>query len=458
MKTIYTEEITFNNEPRIKLIFSFDREIINKIRRLPDCRWNQNLLCWHIHYIENHLDYLNKMFNGTFNFRLYQSLPFATRELAAETKPEKETKKFLVPSIIDIEVYLDYNYFVVHFNKPYKSMWIDRMIQLVNPFWDADKRKWIVRNIELNLPIFKNAYINDECVFNIIERKEVNKSSFSKEDCTTSIQKFTKQLYYLNYSGRTIRSYEYQITTFLNFFSSNDIPTLTVDQIKQYLSIKAQEPNFSRSYQNQLISAIKLYFTYIHNRRYDLDMIERPHATRKLPSVLSQEEIRKMLDSLRNMKHKLILSLIYSTGMRVSEATALTLKDIDYEHNTISIKDGKGMKDRIVPLAERLTHDLQEYIKSYQPQFYVFEGINGSQYSPRSVQRIVKNALYKGKIRKNASVHTLRHSYATHLLENGVDLRLIQELLGHKSSRTTEIYTRVSVRSIQAVKSPFDNL
>jgi integrase/recombinase XerD len=144
--------------------------------------------------------------------------------------------------------------------------------------------------------------------------------------------------------------------------------------------------------------------------------------------------------------------------MRVSEATALTLKDIDYEHNIISIKDSKGMKDRIVPLAERLTHDLQEYIKSYQPTFYVFEGINGSQYSPRSVQRIVKNALYKGKIRKHASVHTLRHSYATHLLDNGVDLRLIQELLGHKSSRTTEIYTRVSVRSVQAVKSPFDNL
>ena len=116
------------------------------------------------------------------------------------------------------------------------------------------------------------------------------------------------------------------------------------------------------------------------------------------------------------------------------------------------------MKDRIVPLAERLTHDLQEYIKSYQPTLYVFEGINGSQYSPRSVQRIVKNALFKGKIRKHASVHTLRHSYATHLLENGVDLRLIQELLGHKSSRTTEIYTRVSVRSVHAVKSPFDDL
>jgi integrase/recombinase XerD len=134
------------------------------------------------------------------------------------------------------------------------------------------------------------------------------------------------------------------------------------------------------------------------------------------------------------------------------------LKDIDYERNIINIRDGKGMKDRIVPLAERLINDLKDYIKAYQPQIYLFEGVNGSQYSARSVQRIVKNALNKGKIRKHASVHTLRHSYATHLLENGVDLRLIQELLGHKSSRTTEIYTHVSVRSIQSVKSPLDNL
>ena len=458
MKTIYTEEITFNNEQRIKLIFSFDRDIINKIRRLPECRWNQNLLCWHIHYIENHLDYLNKMFDGVYNFRPYQSLPFATRGTPSETKPEKESERFPVPSVIDIEVYPEYNYFLVHFNKPYKSVWIEKMIKLVSPFWDADNRKWVVRNIQLNLPIFKNAYLNDECVFNIVERKAITKSSFSPEECALSIQKFTKQLYYLNYSSRTIRSYEHQITNFLDCFCSNDIPNLTVEQIKEYITKKTLEPNFSRSYQNQLISAIKLYFTYIHNRKYDLDMIERPHTTRKLPSVLSQDEIRKMLDSLRNTKHKLILSLIYSTGMRVSEATALTLKDIDYERNIISIKDGKGMKDRIVPLAERLILDLEEYIKSYQPKFYVFEGTNGKQYSPRSVQRIVKNALYKGKIRKHASVHTLRHSYATHLLENGTDLRYIQEILGHRSSKTTEIYTHVSTRNIQNVTSPFDLL
>jgi integrase/recombinase XerD len=165
-----------------------------------------------------------------------------------------------------------------------------------------------------------------------------------------------------------------------------------------------------------------------------------------------------MLDSLGNIKHKLILSLIYSTGMRVSEATGLMLKDIDYEGSIINIRNTNGTNDRIVPLAERLVTELKEYIKAYQPRIYVFEGANGSQYSCRSVQRIVKNALYKGSILKRASVQTLRHSYATHLLENGVDLRLIQELLGHKSSRTTEIYTHVSVPSIQSVKSPLDNL
>jgi integrase/recombinase XerD len=455
MKTIYTEEITFNDEKRIKLMFSFDREIINKIRRLPDCRWNQNLLCWHIHYIENHLDYLNKMFADSFTFKLCQNRVVQGNSITCE----KETTP--VPaevSVVEIEVHTDYNYFLVNFNKPYNSFWIEKMIKLLNPMWDAKTRKWIIRNIELNLPLFKKAFVNDNCVLNLIEKREKNTNSFSDDDRRDSLIRFSKQLYYLNYSARTISSYENHILNFLNSFGSEVIPNLSVELIREYISKKSLEPNFSKSYQNQLISAIKLYFNHIHNRKYDMDMIERPHATRKLPSVLSQEEIRKMLDSLRNTKHKLILSLIYSTGMRVSEAVSLMLKDIDYERNIINIKDGKGMKDRIVPLADRIIKDLREYIKSYQPQIYVFEGLNGSKYSCRSVQRIVKNALNKGKILKHASVHTLRHSYATHLLENGVDLRLIQELLGHKSSRTTEIYTHVSVRSIQSVKSPLDNL
>jgi integrase/recombinase XerD len=458
MKTVYTEEIVFNDERRIKLIFSFDREIINKIRRLPDCRWNQNLLCWHIHYIENHLDYLNKMFSGTIEFRLHKCSFSPVKVPDSFDSDSEPTNNSPTVSVVDIEVHPDHNYFLVSFNKPFKSLWIEKMIKLFQPNWDADSRKWTIRNIDQNLPGFKRAYINDECFLNIIEKREKQGLPFSEEDRKVSMMKFTKQLYYLNYSARTIRSYEHHLINFLNSFAALDIQNLTVEQLKEYIGNKTLEPHFSRSYQNQLISAIKLFFVYIFDRKYDLEMIERPHTTRKLPSVLSQDEIRRMIDSLRNTKHKLILCLIYSTGMRVSEAVGLMLKDIDYERNIINIRDGKGMKDRIVPLAEKLVNALKEYSKAYQPQIYLFEGLNGSQYSTRSIQRIVKNALNKGKIRKHASVHTLRHSYATHLLENGVDLRLIQELLGHKSSRTTEIYTHVSVRSIQSVKSPLDNL
>jgi integrase/recombinase XerD len=455
MKTIYTEEMVFNDEKRIKLIFGFDREIINKIRKLPDCRWNKNLLCWHIHFIENHLDYLNNLFSDSLLFKSNQLPAFQNKPLKEGMDTPEGSAQV---SIVDVEVHADFNYFIVNFNKPFKSIWIEKMIKLFKPEWDAGERRWIIRNIEQNLPAFKNAYIHDECVLNFTEKREKKDIPFSNEDRNLSVMKFTKQLYYLNYSARTIRSYEHHIINFLQSFANEDILNLSIEKIKEFISQKSFNPPLSRSYQNQLISAIKLYFLYIHNRKYDLDLIERPHTTRKLPSVLSPEEIRRMLDSIRNSKHKLILSLIYSTGMRVSEATGLMLKDIDYDRNIINIRDGKGMKDRIVPLAEKLLTDLSEYIKSYQPQIYLFEGFNGSQYSSRSIQRIVKHALNKSKIRKPASVHTLRHSYATHLLENGVDLRLIQELLGHKSSRTTEIYTHVSVRSIQSVKSPLDNL
>ena len=209
---------------------------------------------------------------------------------------------------------------MVNFNKPFKSIWIEKMIKLFKPEWDAEERKWIIRNIEQNLPVFKNAYMNDECVLNLTEKREQKTIPLSEEDRNLSIMKFTKQLYYLNYSARTIRSYEHHIMNFLNSFANEDIMNLSVEKIKEFISRKTLEPPLSRSYQNQLISAIKLYFLYIHNRKYDLDLIERPHTTRKLPSVLSPEEIRRMLDSIRNSKHKLILSLIYSTGMRVSEA------------------------------------------------------------------------------------------------------------------------------------------
>jgi len=174
---------------------------------------------------------------------------------------------------------------------------------------------------------------------------------------------------------------------------------------------------------------------------------------------LSKEEIKLILNSPKNIKHKAMLCLLYSCGLRRSEILNLKITHVDSKRKLLIIKQAKGKKDRVVPLSEKIIFQLQEYYKLYRPKIWLFEGqYPGEQYSERSLASVLKQALSIAKIKKPVSLHWLRHSYATHLLENGTDLRYIQEILGHKSSKTTEIYTHVSTKSLQNIKSPFDDL
>jgi len=177
-----------------------------------------------------------------------------------------------------------------------------------------------------------------------------------------------------------------------------------------------------------------------------------------LPTVLSAKEISKILEVTNNLKHKTILVLIYSAGLRLGELVNLEIGDIDSESMKIHIREAKGKKDRYVMLSEKVLQLLREYYRKYKPERYIIEGQNGGKYSPKSVQSVFKRALKKAGIRKKATVHTLRHSFATHLLDEGTDIRYIQELLGHKKLETTQIYTHVSSYSINKIKSPADNL
>jgi integrase/recombinase XerD len=190
-----------------------------------------------------------------------------------------------------------------------------------------------------------------------------------------------------------------------------------------------------------------------------VDKIHRPKRSKVLPNVLSKEEIKLILNAHSNIKHKMMLSLIYSCGLRCGELLALKPVHIDSKRNLVMLKNAKGKKDRITPLSPKILEMLREYFKVYQPTAYLFEGQKaGTSYDARSLQQVIKQAVQKAGISKPVTLHWLRHSYATHLLESGTDLRYIQELLGHNSSKTTEIYTHVSTKSLQQIKSPFDDL
>jgi integrase/recombinase XerD len=270
---------------------------------------------------------------------------------------------------------------------------------------------------------------------------------------------FKSYMHYRRYSPNTIKTYTETLEIFFRFFQNRALESLTIEDIIDFNNDYILKKNLSASYQNQVINAIKLFYRNRFNRAMEVDFIQRPRREKRLPNVLSKKEIKAILEAPTNLKHRAMISLIYACGLRRSELLNLTLKDIHSDRNLLFIRQSKGKKDRVVPISMKLIAMLRDYYKAFKPKTWLFEGqLAGEKYSERSIQLVLNQSVSKAKINKQVSLHWLRHSYATHLLESGTDLRYIQELLGHSSSKTTEIYTHVSTRNLQQIRSPFDDL
>ncbi len=277
-------------------------------------------------------------------------------------------------------------------------------------------------------------------------------------EAIAKIEKYKQWLLSKRYSPNTVKTYSEALQTFLKYYAHKPINQIDNNDIILFNNNYILEHKLSASYQNQIVNAIKLFFAKIENTQIKIDIIHRPKKYNPLPKVLATEEVAAIINALDNIKHKCMLSLIYSAGLRRSELLNMKISHIDSKRMQLSVLKSKGGKDRITPLSETVLIMLQEYYKYYKPKEYLFEGQNGEQYSERSLGLVLKKACEKAGIKKQVNLHMLRHSYATHLLESGTDLRYIQELLGHKSSRTTEIYTHVSQKSINKITSPLDKL
>lgn len=276
-------------------------------------------------------------------------------------------------------------------------------------------------------------------------------------DIIALIERFKMYLRHRRYSENTIRSYAEAVKKFL-MRTSIGVHHLTNQDIVAY-NHRLYQKKYSASYQNQVASGLKLFFRVVLNKHIQIQDIERPRKEFKLPNVLSKEEVKQLIRVTTNVKHRTMISLIYGCGLRCSELLNLKPGDIASNRGLMIIRQAKGKRDRMVPVSEKTIHMLRAYYLAYRPKTWLFEGQKGGrQYSSRSLQMVLKHALRRAGIKKPATLHWLRHSYATHLLEAGTDLRYIQELLGHKSSKTTEIYTHVSSYSIQRIKSPLDTL
>ena len=285
-----------------------------------------------------------------------------------------------------------------------------------------------------------------------------SKPSYKKikrKPCPTAYKTYMVRM---NYSYNTCKSYISCMEEFINYNYKADERYETEDFIV-FINHLIQSKKISRSYQNQYINAIKLYYEKILHKDAAVFQLERPRKEKKLPVVLSLQEVRALIGFFNNQKHQLIFKLIYAAGLRRSELINLKIKDLNLERNTLVIRSGKGFKDRISLFPQTLHQEIKAYMQQYQPKVFLFESTRpGIRYSASSVAKLMKRAVQKTGVNPDATPHSLRHSFATHLLENGTDLRYIQKLLGHSSSKTTEIYTHVTKRGLDKIVSPIDLL
>ncbi len=278
------------------------------------------------------------------------------------------------------------------------------------------------------------------------------------KSCPTS---FLKYMFTRNYSESTIETYHHYFLRFINAYPWLNM--ITIDkfgskEINLYHEMLKETEGGSSNKLNQSVSAIKLYYREILGSDLALATVVRSKREKSLPQVWSLEEIGRIIHQIENLKHKAIISLMYSAGLRISEVVNLKPEDIIRERMQIRIRQAKGNKDRYTILAQKTLELLEKYFVAYRPKAYLFEGQFGGKYSGSSIRKVLTDAVKKSRVKPHKGTHTLRHSFATHLLEAGTDLRYIQGLLGHNSSKTTEIYTHVSNAHLRTIKSPLDGI
>ncbi len=329
--------------------------------------------------------------------------------------------------------------------------------------WNAQNKWWTVPYTDKFLQLVRSQCAEDNLIFKYEEEERANDklarlTPFDIPNYRTCPKELIDKLTELRYSEKTIKTYSNSFEEFINYFHKHDINSINESMIVSFLRHLVTERKVSSSYQNQAINAIKFYYERVLGGQRKFYFIERPITEKVLPVVLNKEELISILNATENQKHKAMLMLTYSSGLRVSELLSLKIKDVDSERMQLRVSQAKGKKDRYTILSTKALDMLRVYFKNYQPREWLFEGVDGGQYSTRSIQAVMQYTCKRAGILKKVSMHTLRHSFATHLLESGTDLRYIQSLLGHSSSKTTEIYTHVTTKGFNQIVSPLDNL
>ena len=398
---ILIKQARYENEKRIAVFMPNEPTFIDLIKQIPQRRWSPTLACWHFP-------------NEIAQWQIFQNL----------------FQNF------DLNIQKD--------NPP-----------LVIPFSDMVERPKLLQhaNTEIKNPKseIKTPQYSDHF-------SQLNKPNPDKLKYELALVKLEEALLLKRYSWRTIKVYKMAMSGLMHHYNDVKPSQLTRNQIDAYVLHLIKTKQISESYQNTILSAIKFFYATVIEQSDKVENLYRPKKPQQLPQVLTKTEVTNLLKATTNLKHRCILMLIYSGGLRLGEVTQLLVNDINFEVKRLFIRKGKGKKDRFTILSDKAAVILKQYISEYKPKHWLFEGQTGGQYSERSVQEIFMKAKVISKINPLATTHTLRHSFATHLLEAGIDLVHIQELLGHESLKTTELYLHLSAKSFNEIKSPLDSL
>lgn len=449
-------------------IEGYDSNFIPTIRQIPRARWIPEQKAWLVPRSRENFEALKRLF-GEGNIRVENTTQDeGTKSAVGQTKSSSHN----IEDHLSIQLHPEKpDWLFLYLPKDMTPQYLETVKNIHGRRWNPDQKMWEVPYTKLTL-----RFLDKYLASNILQWKFKPADDIPEQHLTTTehVQRAPEKvipakyeaavvaleqvLLLKRYSWRTIKSYKNCFRQFIKHYDHIKPRNLSRQQINDYLLMMIKERKISVSHQSQIMSAIKMFYGSVVEQEEKIRGLFQPKPPQKLPQVFTEEEVAALLRSVSNLKHRCMLMLVYSAGLRLGEAINLRLSDLQPSQNRLFVRGGKGKKDRCTLLSQKVWEQLRIYIELFKPVDWVFEGQTGGQYSERSLQEIFTKAKLRSMVNPSATVHTLRHSFATHLLEKGVDLRYIQELLGHESSKTTEIYTHITHKGWDKIKSPIDDL
>lgn len=472
---IIVQLINHYEERRIRVDAKNEYDFSFKIRKIKGRRWSKTKVCWHIPYDKKAYNELQTLF-GKQNIKVVaptiqtkqvvskpKSVKIIEPEYVIYKKEDRDYKQIIGEKAIVNQI--ESNKLAVFIPRN-RANWVEIVRQIRGRIWRGIDRSWEVplyQDTIDQLNQIKHIHYNFEIpndlpdAPNVLSSPKPSKYTLNQYQ-QRAISALEEKLTLERKSWRTIKSYRTHLKHLFLFYPNLKPSQITNKQIQKYILHKIKNDKIAETTQNQLINAIVAFYKRVLKQHVKLEGITRPKRAKNLPNVFSKQEISNLITCLHNTKHKTMLALIYSAGLRKSEVINLRKRDIIFQRRCIFVKGGKGKKDRYVLLAEKAVELLRSYLSIYNPRYWLFEGQKGGQYGERSLQSVFEKAKEQSQVNPFVTLHGLRHSFATHLVETNVPLHVIKDLLGHNNIKTTEVYLHISNKYRSQLQSPLDQL